>query len=50
MADFTLITLITCLTFSALCAVYVFSKDPHRRKRAWRLLKLLLCRLCSVSI
>ena len=27
-----------------LAAVYLWSKDPNRRRRAWRLLKLLLGR------
>lgn len=29
---------------AALAAVYVMSKDPGRRARAWRLLKLMLWR------
>jgi hypothetical protein len=31
-------------TFVALAAVYLLSRDPSRRRRAWQLLRLLLRR------
>ncbi len=45
MYDVSLTVVLTALGFSALGAVYLWSKDPGRRRRAWLLLKLLLGKL-----
>lgn len=39
-----LIALMASAGITALAAVYIWSKDPDRRRRAWQLLKLLLGR------
>lgn len=39
-----LVVMISAVGISILAAVYLWSKDPNRRRRAWRLLKLLLDR------
>jgi len=44
MYDLDLTVLLTAASIAALAAVYVWSKDPDRRARAWCLLKLLLGR------
>ena len=42
MYDLTLSVMISAVGAVVLAVVYVMSKDPGRRDRAWRLLKLLL--------
>jgi hypothetical protein len=42
--DLDLTVMVTAAGIAALAAVYLWSKDPGRRCRAWRLLKLLLLR------
>lgn len=42
--DLTLPVTLSTLGIAALAVVYVVSKDPARRSRAWQLLKLLLRR------
>lgn len=44
MYDLDLTVLLTAAGIAMLAAVYVWSKDPDRRARAWSLLKLLLGR------
>ena len=44
MYDLTLPVIVVAAGAIVLAAVYVMSKDPGRRARAWQLLKLLLCR------
>jgi hypothetical protein len=39
------VLIITAVGIAGLTAVYLWSKDPGRRRRAWRLLRLLLSRL-----
>lgn len=36
--------MMTAVGTAILAGVYLWSKDPNRRRRAWRLLKLLLGR------
>ena len=42
MYDLDLTGLATAAGIIALAAIYLWSKNPSRRRRAWRLLKLLL--------
>jgi hypothetical protein len=42
--DLDLTVLLTTVSITVLAVVYVWSKDPDRRARAWSLLKLLLGR------
>ncbi len=42
MNDVAVITGLTGTAIVILAAVYLYSKDPSRRRRAWSLLKLLL--------
>jgi hypothetical protein len=42
--DLDLTVLLTAVSIAVLAVVYVWSKDPDRRARAWSLLKLLLGR------
>jgi hypothetical protein len=42
--DLDLTVLLTAVSIVVLAMVYVWSKDPDRRARAWSLLKLLLGR------
>jgi hypothetical protein len=42
--DLDLTALLTATGIVMVAAVYVWSKDPERRARAWNLLKLLLGR------
>ena len=42
MYDLNLAVMVTAAGIAILAAVYLWSKDPARRRRAWRLLKLLL--------
>ena len=44
MYDLDLTVMAATAGIAALAAVYLWSKDPDRRCRAWRLLKLLLRR------
>jgi hypothetical protein len=44
MYDLDLTVMLSAAVIVALAAVYVWSKDPDRRARAWSLLKLLLGR------
>jgi hypothetical protein len=44
MYDVDLTVMVTAAGVAAVAAVYLWSKDPGRRLRAWRLLKLLLGR------
>jgi hypothetical protein len=44
MYDLDLTAVLTTAGIAMLAAVYVWSKDPGRRARAWSLLKLLLGR------
>ena len=44
MYDLDLAVLMTAVGIAVLAVVYVWSKDPDRRARAWSLLKLLLGR------
>ena len=44
MYDLTLSVAVSTSGIAALSAMYLMSKDPERRRRAWRLLKLLLRR------
>ena len=41
-APATLVVLISSVTFTSTIFIYIWSKDPGRRRRAWRVLKLLL--------
>jgi hypothetical protein len=45
MYDLSLIGVLAATLVALLAAVYLWSKDPGRRRRAWQLLKLLLGRL-----
>jgi hypothetical protein len=45
MYDLDLAGMVTATGITILAAVYLWSKDPGRRRRAWQLLKLLLRRL-----
>jgi hypothetical protein len=45
MYDLDLAGMVTATGITILAAVYLLSKDPGRRRRAWQLLKLLLRRL-----
>ena len=42
MYDLDLAGLLAAAGITALAAIYLWSKDPGRRRRAWQLLKLLL--------
>jgi hypothetical protein len=44
MYDVDLTVMVTATGVATVAAVYLWSKDPGRRLRAWRLLKLLLGR------
>jgi hypothetical protein len=44
MYDLDLAVMVTAAGTAILAAVYLWSKDPDRRHRAWQLLKLLLGR------
>jgi hypothetical protein len=44
MYDMDLTVMVTVAGIATVAAVYLWSKDPDRRRRAWRLLKLLLGR------
>ena len=44
MPDLTVLALLTAAGAAALAAVYLWSTDPGRRRRAWQLLKLFLGR------
>ena len=44
MSDLNLAVMMTAAGLAILAAIYLSSKDPGRRRRAWRLLKLLLRR------
>jgi hypothetical protein len=44
MYDVDLTVMVTVAGIATVAAVYLWSKDPGRRLRAWRLLKLLLGR------
>jgi len=41
MPELKLLALLAAVTFLVLAAVYLWSKDAARRRRAWQLLKLL---------
>jgi len=45
MYDLSLVGALAATGITLLAAVYLWSKDPGRRRRAWQLLKLLLGRL-----
>jgi hypothetical protein len=42
--DLDLTVMVIAIGIAAVAVVYLWSKDPERRGRAWRLLKLLLRR------
>jgi hypothetical protein len=44
MYNLDLAVMMTAAGIATLAAVYLWSKDSDRRRRAWQLLKLLLCR------
>lgn len=44
MYDVSFTVILAAVGFTALAAVYLWSEDPARRRRAWQLLKLLLSR------
>lgn len=44
MYDLDMTVIVTTAGIATLAAVYLWSKDPGRRGRAWQLLKLLLHR------
>jgi hypothetical protein len=44
MSDPNLAVMVTATGIAILAAVYLWSKDPGRRRRAWQLLRLLLRR------
>lgn len=44
MSDLNLAVMVTAAGIAVLAAIYLWSKDPGRRRRAWQLLKLLLRR------
>jgi len=44
MYDLDLPVMVTAAAIATLAAVYLWSKDPARRRRAWQLLQLLLRR------
>ena len=44
MYDLNLAVMAATVGMAILAAVYLWSKDPDRQRRAWRLLKLLLRR------
>jgi hypothetical protein len=44
MSDLDLAVMLTAAAMAILAAVYLWSKDPSRRRRAWQLLTLLLRR------
>jgi hypothetical protein len=45
MYDLDLTVIVAAAGIATLAAIYLWSKDPDRRRRAWRLLRLLLGRL-----